>query len=227
VAQEKLSRGLRLLEMQFDRIHLVRQLLIYQETTGNEQGAMSANWLVLQLMKKLNGNEIIEAMEPLLIHRSAHVRRASEQTLGTLCLGEQPVEFVGVTQLIGEGNEAIAQHPNLIRWMFATEPGNALLAFARTGPLNRDQSREVLLAEHVISDVVWLNEHNFKIDSVTLANAKAELNRLCESEHWWARLYVAEIVWRHPELRTETLQERLRTDENELVRAVGTKEPTR
>ena len=79
--------------------------------------------------------------------------------------------------------------------------------------------REVLLAEHIVSNAIWLKEHGFGEEfQKALPEAKAQLWKLSErDDEWWARLYVAEIMRRHPELRQPLVIQRLSADDNALV----------
>ncbi|MEX2168919.1 MAG: hypothetical protein WD851_06395, partial [Pirellulales bacterium] len=79
--------------------------------------------------------------------------------------------------------------------------------------------REVLLAEHIVGNAIWLKEHKFGEEfQKALPEAKEQLWKLSErDDEWWARLYVAEIMRQHRELRQEAVVQRLATDTNSLV----------
>jgi hypothetical protein len=77
---------------------------------------------------------------------------------------------------------------------------------------------EILLAEHVIGNAIWLNENGFaERFQRALPEVNAELTNLAKHREWWARLYVAEIMRQHPELRQANVVQRLCTDSNALV----------
>jgi hypothetical protein len=79
-----------------------------------------------------------------------------------------------------------------------------------------------LLAEHIISDAIWLRENRFEERfQMTLPEAAGELAKLAKQEEWWARLYVVEIMRRHRELRDAAVLEQLRKDGNALVSAAA------
>jgi len=86
--------------------------------------------------------------------------------------------------------------------------------------------RQIVLAEHIISNAIWLDKHGYIVRfQAALPETKEALATLIEGE-WWARLYVAYIMRQHPKLRQENLLQRLSRDENELVReAAHTKTP--
>lgn len=84
--------------------------------------------------------------------------------------------------------------------------------------LKNELQREVLLAVHIVSDAIWLKEHKFGEESrKALPEAKEQLWKLSERDEWWARLYVAEIMRRHRELRQPLVVQRLSTDGNAVV----------
>jgi hypothetical protein len=79
------------------------------------------------------------------------------------------------------------------------------------------EQSEMLLAEHVVSNAIWLKENGFaERFQATLPEAVEELKNLAKGE-WWARLYVAEIMRQHPELRESNVLRQLATDTDELV----------
>lgn len=131
-----------------------------------------------------------------------------------------------------ENHQDVVTAPYLIAHMFRTAPGEAFHALIQARyfgvpypplPLSKGASnnagiRPLLYAEHVISDVIWHQHFRFDIAPEQLAKAKNELNTLSQHKDWWVRLYVAEIMQQHPELRVKEVTERLKKDENELIR---------
>jgi hypothetical protein len=85
---------------------------------------------------------------------------------------------------------------------------------------------EILLAEHTVSNAIWLKEndpypHRFQ---AAIPDATAQLSGLTKKE-WWARLYVVHIMRQHPELRLEAVLQQLKDDRNELVREAAQAAP--
>jgi hypothetical protein len=77
---------------------------------------------------------------------------------------------------------------------------------------------EIVLAEHVVSNAIWLNKNGFDERYQTaFPEAMKLLAKLTEHEQWWVRLYVAEIMRQHRELRQPEVLEKLSLDSNELV----------
>lgn len=122
--------------------------------------------------------------------------------------------------------------PYLIRHMFKSAPGKALQAMIYVQylrvpypPLRLSKSASVnaeiqplLYAEHTISDIIWNEQFRFEVAEDQVAKAKNELSALSQHKDWWVRLYAAEIIQQHPELRVPDAIERLTKDEHELVR---------
>jgi hypothetical protein len=78
--------------------------------------------------------------------------------------------------------------------------------------------RQIELAEHIISDAIWLNKRGYIVRfEKALPEAEEALALLIEGE-WWARLYVVHIMRRNPRLLKDNIMRQLREDENELVR---------
>ncbi|MEX2172066.1 MAG: hypothetical protein WD851_22285, partial [Pirellulales bacterium] len=83
--------------------------------------------------------------------------------------------------------------------------------------------REVLLAEHTVSNAIWLKEHRFGEEfQKALPEATSELAKLAKHDEWWVRLYVAEIMRQHRELRQRAVVQRLASDSNSLVSKAAT-----
>ena len=81
-----------------------------------------------------------------------------------------------------------------------------------------NEKREIRLAEHIVSNAIWLKENGFaERFQAALPEAKESLAKLAKHNGWWARLYVAYIMRQHPELRQEELTQQLRQDADELV----------
>ena len=89
-----------------------------------------------------------------------------------------------------------------------------------TSEEQKQQRREVLLAEQLVSHAIWLqdNDYDLRFLKTALPEAKEHLKKLSRHEGWWARLYVAEIMRRHREFRLDEVLERLSKDDNGLVR---------
>lgn len=87
---------------------------------------------------------------------------------------------------------------------------------------DQEQEPEILLAEHVIDNAIWLKKYHFdERFQKALPEAKEQLHKLSQDDQWWARLYVAEIMRRHRELRQPAVVQRLASDGNPLVSKIA------
>lgn len=109
----------------------------------------------------------------------------------------------------------------LVRHLFATDPGAALLAFARLEVREGDELRALLWAEHSLADALW----RFHFASSPPADferaepeAVAQLAVLASHPRWWARLAAVELGLREPVLRARLPLEALARDGHALVR---------
>lgn len=202
---------------------LIQQLLYShnQARARDERASMGALGLVYYF--RFPETSIVRAVLPYIdtdnkLLRS-EVRRLLRNVEGgrSVMVAEPDYSYYG--GLIGADKE----HPpaQLVAYMYQRSPGTALLCLSSiyvptTDPPER--YREVLWAEHVVSDVLWKHKYGFLDKSEVPAEAAAELEKLSKHEAWWARLYVAEILRQHPQFRTPALIDRLKADAHELVR---------
>jgi hypothetical protein len=81
------------------------------------------------------------------------------------------------------------------------------------------EKREIELAEHIVSNAIWLDKNGFSDRfQAALPEAQEQLAKLAQRKEWWARLYVAHIMHEHPELRRGDVWESLQKDSAELVK---------
>lgn len=107
----------------------------------------------------------------------------------------------------------------LVRYMYETDPGMALLAVMRAHQVREPaQIKRILWAEHLVSEVLWKQKFGFLKPSEVDAAAVEQLTSLSTHEAWWARLYVAEVMRQQPAFRGAELLTVLAGDSNEAVR---------
>jgi hypothetical protein len=97
-------------------------------------------------------------------------------------------------------------------------PGKAMevFHFGRWPPQKKDS--DVILAEHIVSNVIWLKENGFaERFQKALPEANTELAKLAKHKQWWARLYVVWTMRRHPELRQTDVLQQLASDSDPQV----------
>ena len=95
-----------------------------------------------------------------------------------------------------------------------------MLGYVRTLSVSgwTPEQKQFLLAEREISNTLWKHDHQLLEPTKVDPTAASELKKLADSKWWWARLYVAEIMKHHPGFRNEDVIEKLKKDENGLVR---------
>lgn len=113
---------------------------------------------------------------------------------------------------------------DLMARMYRGNPGGALLSMVRGQCIGRLEGekdtlrRQLLLAEHVVSDTLWKHEHGFLDKQKVEPEAAAQIEKAAGDKQWWVRLYAAEIMSQHPAFRKPELLQKLAKDENALVR---------
>jgi len=109
----------------------------------------------------------------------------------------------------------------LINSMILRNPKDGIQTMTEvmTPYIPRHEERSLKWAAHLTSLYLWRKQNEFiKGDSEQLDSQK-QLAQISNSEFWWARLYIAEILRRNPELRTPELVKALQADTNDYVKA--------
>ena len=202
------------------RRQLVRQLLYYSSRAHDTADAMAAGAILHKL--DIPDQAVTEALVPLLGTTDQDLGKSVQNILGGIegrAAGRTP-DFSAYREIIADAVRETNGPPDaLIRYMYESDPGAALLTLMRAYQLRQPATLKTLLwAEHVVSDVLWKQRNGFlNPDEIEPAGA-AELARLARHEAWWVRLYVAEIMRQHPAFRQPALVERLKRDAHHLVR---------
>ena len=111
----------------------------------------------------------------------------------------------------------------LIKYMYETKygfPGEALLTLMDVYTEDPRQKQTLTQKEKIVDAELKRLEHAKKSERYVNSEAMNALNELSKDKEWWVRLYVAEIVSREPEFKSSEISERLKNDENQLVREV-------
>lgn len=168
----------------------------------------------------------------------------------------KPVNFADYTDFVRRKLQEKENIPEaFVDYLFERSPGRALLVFnladrhgeivdrlkamrreveqeGNLGPNDLPPSkeglgrREVVLAEHVISNALWLHKHNFDDHFQTaLPEAMTELEKLSKHMQWWARLYVVYIMRQNPVLLKDNVLRQLAEDENPSVSKAAQRQP--
>jgi hypothetical protein len=110
------------------------------------------------------------------------------------------------------------QRRKLIQYLFEKAPSQAVIRLGLILNNDRADYRNIVGAEHEVSESIWYKNFHRRVDENRANAAREELVKLAAHHIWWVRLYVAEIVREHEELRTPELMERLKNDEDDAVR---------
>lgn len=117
--------------------------------------------------------------------------------------------------------EARSSQPpaKLVRWMFERDASAALWEMMEVygRAISSAERRQIVLSEHVVSEVLFRQERGLLEAGAFEPAAAEQLDRLSQSEHWWVRLYAAQVLSEHPKLRKDATVERLKTDPSALV----------
>jgi hypothetical protein len=203
-------------------VHFARDA---KETPGAMPGAMVSGAVIKEL--ELSPREVIRAVVPLLESTDEAVKAQAANLLGGYeqLAADRTPDFSYYRELIAETVEARADLPQgLIAHMYATSPGTALLTMMRAQGIREPaRLKEILWAEHVVSDSLWKQDYGFLQPTDVEPAAMEQLRKLAADSEWWVRLYPVEIMRQRPAFQDRSLVEALQSDEHPLVRATATR----
>ncbi len=197
---------------------LVPQLfLLLQQATDTREGMAFG---VLAATLPIPPRDVIAALVPLLESEDRGLRAALGNVLAEYedRSAERGASFTVYREFLGQG----ASH-GLVRHLFETDPGAALLELAQLEVHDPAELRALLWAEHEVADSLWKLERGFV--SVAEPEALTELAGLARHPRWWARLYALAVAERAPALRAGLPLAELREDEHAWVRAAAGASP--
>jgi len=216
--------------------NIVPQLLYFQQTyrPATRREAIDSHFAVEKLIDRLEIREgqYLQGILPYIGTDDPQLRKRINSILKLVESGNAGTpDFSYYRSVLDSYHRTRGCIPvELVRHMFRRSPGQTLLVCMRLYAEDYMQVwKPVTWAEHVVSEVLWKQEHSFlKRDEIEPAAAE-QLDMLSRHDGWWARLYVAEIMRQHPEFRVDETVQRLANDKNELVRqaAAALKEPTK
>lgn len=216
-AHKALDEQLKLYALAKNDTVLVRQLLYYAMHPLSDSGAIMVSWVFAEA--HISDREMLEAVLPYIETSDRILRRKVLDCLnvveGAPPLGHPPNYETYYEYLRGRTNSPPLA---LIEYMYRKAPGEALRTCETVFGDIREDRRNIVWAEHVVADVLWKQENGFlKRDEIT-ADAVEQLDQLARCDHWWVRLYVAEILRSQPEFRTGAGVARLAQDVHPSVR---------
>jgi len=199
---------------------LVPQLFLFTLAATDTREAMALGFVLERLaVPELH---VVRALVPLLESDDAGARAAVAGVLSEYehLSVDRGADFSVYRPLLQQGLAF-----GLVRHLFETDPGAALLALTRVQVRDLAELRALLWAEHEVADVLWKLRLGF-LAREDLARdepeALAQLDLLARHPRWWVRLYAARIGGLEPALAVRS--EELRRDEHALVReAAGAK----
>lgn len=203
---------------------LLRQM-IYYLTTAPESG-----WLivpnVIDVGRSVNVIQPTSALEvalPFLGSKDPKVRQAAGKVAlrgGVLDrnygYNEHPALFSHVVSRFDRWPNDLPA--SIAKAMYGLDPSAALASMARLYREELQPAERERLTEEYLRHVKWLKSPIRDMQGPEDEPRKAELRELARSGHWWVRLYVAEVLCRHKDLRGQDLVALLARDANELVR---------
>ena len=207
---------------QRDLNRLVPQVVLYAARNEKDPAALA---VAGHVFKRLQGDKqgVIAALAPLLDDADAAIRKLTADLLRGYedRSAVRPPDFTVYHALLEADFRALrSPQSSLVQFMFEGDPGAALLTIMRASQL-RDPAeiKPILWAEHVVADLLWRRQFGFvKRDAVDPAVVR-ELDKLSQHKSWWARMYVAEIIRKYPELGTKVIRDRLAADPHDLVKS--------
>ncbi len=202
-----------------NRAALIQQLTLFASEAQSTRSSMVAGVVIKEL--KMTGEDVVAALVPMMTTDESTLQK---QIKGTLAEFEdqsasRPPDFSMYRALIAteirEGREAPVA---LVLHMFDVDPGAALIAMTRATQMREPSKiREILWAEHTVSDSIWKQTHGFIDRDTVEPQVSVQLERLANHSEWWARLYVPAAMKRYPVLKSVDLLENLQGDPNETV----------
>lgn len=202
---------------------LVRQLVWSASRAADTPHALAPAVILRRL--DLPDFLIAQALAPVLDSADAALVKSVRGLLEGLeqrAPGRRPNFAVYLELLAGPVRAQESLPTGLVRYLYEVDAGEALLLLMRAHQLRQpEELRAILWAEHVVTEVLWKQQHGFLPPAGTDPAAMRELARLAGHDAWWARLYVAEMMRQHPEFAQPEVLAKLQQDANPLVRAAA------
>ncbi|MCA9243008.1 MAG: hypothetical protein KDA32_03565 [Phycisphaerales bacterium] len=194
---------------------------IAHAATERDRAAARAAFAAL----KLDARQKVVAMIPILYDagdKTARLARSIAQETEDRSASRGP-DFTTYRAILEDDTREDRPLPeNLVRLMYESDPGVALLTMMRAHQV-RDPAelRVILWAERAVDENLWRWRHGFLPNTTAMPEAQAQLRILADHEAWWARYFVAETMRQSPALREPAVIEALKRDDNAMVRAAA------
>jgi len=216
-----------------------RQVLYYATNARDVSEGMAALGVFARFTEN-DRNAAIDAILPYIESDGSHgprFRETIQVVLGGLegSVGGRPPDFGCYTGALYKSPKN--PPPALVRHMFDRDPSETLrrCIVVYGSPPARAYSpanEELRWADHIVNDAIknakFLSVFSkapegprdavVTLERLTREEATFQLEKLSKSDDWWVRLYVAEILRRHPAFGSPELIARLGADKHPLVR---------
>jgi hypothetical protein len=227
---------------------IVRQLVVFVATTESAEDTHVLLSVMIWQYLHVSTNATIEVLAPYLDASDDSVRRFAKEWFQGHNDDEEYRRYIrGRSRVIPE---------SFIKYLYEHLPPGRALLLMQSGSVNvnahiaaarkqiearqqglelpnqeedeaeRSDRREILLAEHIVSNALWLQKHGFneRLQAV-LPEAIAELEKLANRKEWWARMYVVYVMRQNPVLLQDHILRKLAEDENPLVSVAAKGQP--
>lgn len=201
---------------------LIPQLVYYSWKAESTQDGMALG--VIKDRLRIREGAMLRGLVPLLETGDEDLRR---ELAGVLAEYEKhtpdaPPSFSGYRQFLTGPIEAGEEPPpGLVRHLYETDPGTAMLLIMRIERPERDELRRLLWAEHEVRDTLWKQRFGFLGTDQVEPAAAEELDMLSLHPRWWARLYAVQILRKHEGFREPGMIDRLGHDAHPHVKAAA------
>jgi len=201
---------------------LIPQLLYYSWKAESTRDGMALGVIVERL--RIREGAMLRGLVPLLETNDDELRR---ELAGVLAGYEKqspdsPPSFGCYRQfLAGPIEKGADPPPGLVRHLYETDAGTAMLLIMRIERPERPELRRLLWAEHEVRDTLWKQHFGFLGADQVEPSAAEELDMLSLHPRWWARLYAAQTMRNHAGFREPGAIERLAHDAHPLVKAAA------
>lgn len=204
-----------------DRKLVLEQLLHF---AAREDASPDDQILIAQVIKKMDiGMALVVATYvPHLDNEEPRVRALAREWLiqsEDRSAARQPYFGHYLPLIKAELTKGEEPQYSLVEHMYEADAGLAVLTMMRAYDLREPAAmKPILWAEHIVTDLLWQRRFGFVPRNHVETEVVTELGRLTQSNHWWARLYVANVIIAHPELADAQWANALTRDTHELVR---------
>lgn len=226
----------------------VRQVLFhaaYGPGSDAERLELLSMLLRLELMRTINVTRggVVWAAVPYLDDEDGRLRNAAEVLIGQMDVYRPDYQhddgFEEIEAYLGTPPRVEDPPRQLVKGMYQARPHAAVRAMARIylnpapGPDKDAEIRATSEQSELTAAVRHIEQHlsvSSGFDQGALEPETAAIfQKLAQDEHWWVRLYAAQLMKRYPAFRDAATMRRLSDDPNSLVRQISAEaaEPAR